>query len=251
MNSTQHPFQRFQQDFADFLRAAQTPQTPKGIPERAAGVYRELVFTNLCGFVDACFPVCRALLGDERWRRLQRRFMQTQALQTPWFREIPAHFVDFLATHPGHLPRYLPELAHYEWLELAVDTMATSSPSVSPLGAAAATQIICLNPALVLAAYAWPVHRIGPAWRPRQAQASHLAVYRNTADEVCFSELNPLTFTLLNLLRAAEACDESLASVITSLAQAIAHPDSDKLLEHATGLLHDLQRQGIILGAKA
>ena len=247
-DSAQH--QRFQQDFANFLRAAKLRKAPKGVPARAAEVYRELVFSNLCGFIDACFPVCQALLGEPRWRRLQRRFMQQHDLQTPWFREIPARFADYLATHPANLPRYLPELAHYEWLELAVDTMNCHQIAVTPLANDAGSQIILLNPALVLAAYAWPVHQIGPDWRPRRAQATHLAVYRNPAEEVCFSELNPLTFTLLNLLRVAEACDENLAAVLASLAEALGQANTEHLLAHANALVHDLHAQGLILGAK-
>jgi hypothetical protein len=52
-------------------------------------VYNELLFNNLCGFLDTCFPVCPALLGEKRWRRLNRTFYRDSPLHTPWFREIP------------------------------------------------------------------------------------------------------------------------------------------------------------------
>ena len=125
-------FQQFQRDFAAHLRDPRRSARPQGLPVRRAGVYRELVFNNLCGVVDKCFPVCRAVLGETRWRRLCRGFLRDGALHTPWFREIPQEFVRYLAASPvPRLPRWLAELAHYEWAELAVDVMDTSSTEPS------------------------------------------------------------------------------------------------------------------------
>ena len=75
------------------------------------------------------------MLGEVRWRRLCRRFLRDGALHTPWFREIPQEFVRFLAALPAvRLPRWLAELAHYEWAELAVDVMDAPLPSHDPAG---------------------------------------------------------------------------------------------------------------------
>jgi hypothetical protein len=66
------------------------------------------------------------LLGEQRWRRLNRTFYRDWPLHTPWFREIPREFVRYLAEarhHASLCPAWLAELAHYEWAELAVDVM--------------------------------------------------------------------------------------------------------------------------------
>ena len=68
-------FQQFQRDFGAYLRHPRGNHRPAGLPARPAGVYRELVFNNVCGFLDSCFPLCRSLLGETRWRRLNRAFL--------------------------------------------------------------------------------------------------------------------------------------------------------------------------------
>ena len=60
------------------------------------------------------------------------------------------------------------------------------------------------NPTLQLGIDPWPVHRIGPAFQPDTPDATPtcLAVYRDSADTVRFTQLNPLSAHLLSLLQA-------------------------------------------------
>jgi len=233
-------FQEFQRELAVHLRDPRRVPRPEGTSARRVGVYRELVFNNLCGFVDACFPVCRSLLGDARWRRLCRGFLRDWPLHTPWFREVPREFVRYLneggVTQP--LPRWLAELAHYEWAELAVDVMAPQPPAFAAPGDLLDAPVV-VNPALMNLAYAWPVHRIGPAYRPRRPQATHLVVYRDTDERVRFSEVMPLTARLIDLL-----VSESLSGrqAIQRLAGELNHPNPGQLLGFGAELLADLQR---------
>ena len=239
-------FQPFQQDFAAHLRDPRRRACPQGLPARRAGVYRELVFNNLCGVVDNCFPVCRAVLGEERWRRLCRRFLRDGALHTPWFREIPQEFVRFLAALPAaRLPRWLAELAHYEWAELAVDVMNAPLPPHDPAGDLLDGQVV-LNPALLNLAYVWPVQRIGPDYRPRLPQPTHLVVYRAADDSVRFCEINPVTARLLALLAATPT---SGRDAIARIGAELNHPNPADLLDFGHQLLADLRRQGILLGS--
>lgn len=240
-------FQEFQRELAVHLRDPRRVPRPEGTSARRVGVYRELVFNNLCGFVDACFPVCRSLLGDTRWRRLCRSFLRDWPLHTPWFREVPREFVRYLneigMAQP--LPRWLAELAHYEWAELAVDVMAPHTPAFDAAGDLVETPVV-VNPALMNLAYAWPVHRIGPAYRPRRPQATHLVVYRDTDERVRFSEVTPLTARLIDLLAS-----ESLSGrqAIQRLAGELNHPNPGQLLGFGAELLADLRQQAIILGS--
>ena len=90
-------FQEFQRDFGRHLRDPHHAPRPAGLPARRVAAYNELLFNNICGFLDACFPVSRELLGESRWRRLNRTFYRDWPLHTPWFREIPREFVRYLA----------------------------------------------------------------------------------------------------------------------------------------------------------
>lgn len=242
-------FQHFQHDFGRHLRDPQHVARPAGTPERRVALYRELVFNKLCGFVDTCFPVCRNLLGERRWRRLCRTFQRDWPLHSPWFRDIPHEFVRYLdeAEICQPLPRWLAELAHYEWAELAVDVMEVPEPAFDPGGDLLAGQIV-LNPALLNLAYAWPVHCIGPDFRPRKPRPTHLVVYRDADDVAQFSEVTPLTGRLIDLL-AAEALSGRQA--ILHLAGELNHPDPQQLLGFGSRLLADLRQQGIILGSKS
>lgn len=240
-------FQKFQYAFARHLRDPQHSPRPAGVAARGMAVYRELLFNNICGFVDTCFPVSRAILGEKRWRRLNRTFYRDWPLHTPWFREIPREFVRYLAEGDIRqpLPVWLAELAHYEWAELAVDVIDAPLPAHDPAGDLRVNPI-ALNPALLNLAYTWPVHRIGPGYRPRKPQPTHLAVYRDADDKVQFTQINAVTHRLLNLLAATPTTGEA---AIRQIAAELHHPTPDQLLTHGTALLDDLRRQGIVLGA--
>ncbi|MCB4361789.1 putative DNA-binding domain-containing protein [Quatrionicoccus australiensis] len=240
-------FQTFQRDLAAHLRAPRQASRPAGVPARRAGVYRELVFNKLCSFLDPCFPLARQLLGEPRWRRLCRSFLRDWHLHTPWFREIPGEFVRYLgeATIRQPLPAWLAELAHYEWAELAVDVMETGKITANPAGDLM-DAVIVLNPALLNLAYRWPVQHIGPDYRPRRAQPTHLVVYCAADDAVRFSEISPLTARLLELL-----ADEATSGrrLLLRLADEIGHPQPELLLSYGRELLTELRGQGILLGS--
>ena len=82
-------FQQFQRALAQHLRDPHHTRRPAGVAPGRMTVDNELLFNNVCGFVDSCFPVCRELLGEARWRRLCRTFYRDWPSHTPWFREIP------------------------------------------------------------------------------------------------------------------------------------------------------------------
>ena len=240
-------FQEFQRDFGRHLRDPHHAPRPAGLPARRVAAYNELLFNNICGFLDACFPVSRELLGESRWRRLNRTFYRDWPLHTPWFREIPREFVRYLvdAEIATIRPRWLAELAHYEWAELAVDIMDAPLPDHDPTGDLMSGRPV-LNPARLDLSYNWPVHRIGTDYRPRRPQATQLVVYRDAELAVQFTEINPVTAHLLALLAPGQLTGEA---ALTQIATALQHPDPAQLLAFGRDLLNDLHRQGIILGS--
>jgi len=241
-------YQEFQRHFGRYLRDPRRCQRPPGIPARAAAVYSELLFNNVCGFLDACFPVCRELLGESRWRRLNRSFYRDWPLHTPWFREIPREFARYLAGAgiKPPLPAWLAELAHYEWVELAVEAMDAPIPDHDPEGNLLQKPVV-VNPACRVLTYAWPVHRIGTAYRPRKPLPTYLAVHRAADDTVRFSELNAVTARLLALLSAAPITG---LAALQQIADELEHPSPHQLIAFGSELLLQLRRQGILLGSQ-
>jgi len=240
-------FQEFQHAFARHVRDPQRTRRPEGVPARPMALYQALLFNKLCGFVDSCFPVCRQHLGEARWRRLCRTFYRDWPLHTPWFREIPREFVRYLqhgeVAQP--LPRWLPDLAHYEWAELAVDVMDVDIPAHDPQGDLMAAPV-CLNPARIEVVSQWPVHRIGPDWQPRRPQATFLLVYRDAQQQVRFTELNAGTARVLALLQEGLSGREAM----DQLAQEVAHADPLALHGFGQQLLNDLRVQGVLMGTR-
>ncbi len=238
-------FQEFQHALAQHLRDPHHTRRPAGVPPRRMAVYNELVFNNLCGFLDSCFPVSRQLLGETRWRRLCRTFGRDWPLHTPWFREIPHEFVRYLSEGrmAQILPRWLADLAHYEWAELAVDVMEVTLPAHDCQGDMMRARVL-LNPARVDVASLWPVHRIGPAWQPRQTEPTFLVVFRDAELAVQFTEINAVTAHVLALLDSGLTGQQAFAQ----LAQEMAHPDPEALQGFGQQLLNSLREQGVILG---
>ena len=238
-------FQQFQHALAQHLRDPHHTRRPAGVPPRRMAVYNELVFNNLCGFVDSCFPVSRQLLGEARWRRLCRTFGRDWPSHTPWFREIPREFVRYLSE--GYiaqpLPRWLADLARYEWAELVVDVMDVTPPAHDPQGNLMQAPLL-LNPARVDVASAWPVHRIGLAWQPRQTEPTFLVVFRDAQQEVQFTEINAVTARVLTLLDSGLTGQQ----VFAQLAQEMSHPDPEALQGFGQQLLYSLRQQGVLLG---
>jgi hypothetical protein len=244
------PFQQFQYAFGRHLRDPRRHARPAGVPARRAGIYAELLFNNLTGFLDACYPVTRAVLGARRWRRLQREFFRAARCRTPWFREIAREFLAWLNAADGiALPPWLRELAHYEWVELALDVMDADRPPHAPRGDLL-NGVPALAPALMNLVYAWPVQRIGPEYRPRKPRRTHLLVFRDetgAGGAVRFVELNPVSARLVDLLGAGGRTGRDAC---LQVAREIAHPDPAAVVAHGAALLEQLRAAGAILGVR-
>lgn len=242
-------FQSFQRAFARHVRDPRHAPRPAGVPARQMAIYTELLFNNICGFLDSCFPVCRKTLGETRWRRLNRCFFRDWPSHTPWFREIPREFLHYLNTAEigQPLPPWFNAMAHYEWAELAVDTMDCPRPACDPGGNLLIGRPV-LNPTLMNLAYDWPVHKIGPNYRPRKPQATHLLVFRDHADEVQFVVSNPATAQLLGLLGHEKLTGRAAC---LRIGEALQHPQPEALVGHGKAILEQLRQQGIFLGVQA
>ncbi len=248
MSSLAANLENFQRSFGAYLRAPRQNPRPAGTPARRMVVYAELVHNNFFGFLNACFPVARRTLGEKRWAALVRRFIATHPGETPYFREIPLEFLTwFQSAIPAGYPAWLGALLHYEWAELAVDTMAVETPAVAP-DVDLAQGVAVLNPAMLLLAYDWPVQRIGPDFRPRKPAPVQLLVYRDASDAVRFMQLNAVTARLIARLQTG---GRPVKDVLALLASELGYANRAAFMGFGTQVLQELQREGVVLGYRA
>ncbi|MEN1639897.1 putative DNA-binding domain-containing protein, partial [Pseudomonas aeruginosa] len=151
-----------QRRFAARIRDPQQA-LPPGIATERMAIYEELFFNNLDGFISSGFPVLRQLFDEPRWHRLVRAFMREHRCRTPYFSQLGEEFIGWLQdgyrAEEGD-PPFLLELAHYEWVELAL-SLAEAPVETLP-------QAWSWSPLAWPLAYRWPVHRLGPSHRPME-----------------------------------------------------------------------------------
>jgi hypothetical protein len=202
-----------QLQMARYLRNPERAPAPD-VEERRLKIYRDLIFNNVEGFISGGFPVLRSLYSKGDWLALVRSFMDVHRCKSPYFLEISQEFIRYLSEEhsPRHCdPPFITELAHYEWVELALDVAEEILPEPQQPADLAST-VLSLSPLAWVLAYQYPVHLIGPGFEPQASgEPTYLAVYRDRADQVQFMELNAATARLLELHRDnANATVESL-----------------------------------------
>lgn len=193
-----------QLQMAQYLRNPELAPAPPGVEQRRLDIYKRLVFNNIESFISSGFPVLRSLYGEDDWHGLIRAFIDGHSCHTPYFLEIGQEFLQFLLEEHQKRevdPVFMTELAHYEWVELALDVSQQEVPPAlsweDPLAV-----IPRLSPLAWLLSYQYPVHRIGPGFQPAEPEApTYLVVYRNREDKVRFMELNAVSARLVELTR--------------------------------------------------
>ena len=215
-------------------------------------IYRDLFFNNVMGFLNSGFPVLKQLYPEDAWERMARDFFIRHRCQTPLFLEITQEFIDYLQSERESQPEdppFLLELAHYEWVELAVSVDDTALPDDVDTQGDLLDGRPVLSPLAWPLTYAYPVHRIGPDFRPQTpGEPVHLLVYRNSDEEVGFMELNPVTARLLQLI--GEQPEASGRQLMQQIADEMDHPDRGAVIKGGLQALEVLHASGIILGTR-
>ncbi|SEK72082.1 hypothetical protein SAMN03159362_2391 [Pseudomonas sp. NFIX51] len=239
-----------QQALTAYLRDPEHRAPPAGMDRARAEIYRELVFDNLQSLLSGTFPVLRSVLGETDWRRLLRVFLREHRCATPKFGEIAGEFVAWMASTPaglqdGSWPAFMVELSHYEWIEMALQqTEAEPLPASDP--ELLLRRPLRLSPLAWPLAYAWPVQRLGPAWRPSDPGAAPtlLLIYRDAGYRVRFCELSPLAWRLLERIEAFPQLHGR--AQLQGLALEAGIDDLDTFLANGQSLLRQLHGQGTI-----
>jgi len=245
-------FQQYQFAFTSHIRDPRQNKRPRGVVARRMKVYNELAYNNLEGFLLACFPVLRQVLGKRKWSGLVRDFFSAHRSQTPFFRQIPDEFIHYLKNERGERvedPCFLQDLAHYEWVELvlSVSSKEIDLALIEPDGDLMRERP-ALNPLLSLQSYAYPVHRISPRFKPDagQKEETHFAILRNIEDEVKFILLNSVSLRLLFLLQTTTLSGEA---ALLQIAAELKHPNPAVVLAGGREIMQSLRQSEVILGA--
>lgn len=211
-------------------------------------IYRDLVYNNIESFLAKGFPVLCAITDDQRWHAMARDFVRRHVCHSPYFLDIGKEFLAYLEHErvdvAGDVP-FLLELAHYEWVELALD-IATASVPDGPLTAGNfLDHHFQVSPLAWSLSYHYPVHRICADFQPAEPpdELTFLVVYRNREDRVRFLEINAVTARLLQLL---EEGDCSGLEVLTLLSSELGYSDSRHLVQSGEALLQKLSGLSII-----
>lgn len=242
-----------QQAFAAHIRDPENQPAPEGIEDRRMGVYRELFFNNVAGFISTGFPVLKQLYTEEAWEHMARDFFVRHRCHTPLFLEISREFLDYLQNEREPQPEdppFLLELAHYEWVELALSVDDTEVPhyQIDPEGDLLDACPV-ISPLAWPLSYTYPVHQIAPDFQPETSEGlTYLVVYRNASDEVGFMELNPVTAHLLQLI--GEQPDATGRQIMQQIANELNHPNPEIVLQGGLEAMQTLQQVGVILGTR-
>jgi hypothetical protein len=245
-----------QDALAAHIRDPERAPPPPGIEERRLKIYRDLFFNNVDNLLAGNFPVIRRILGDAGWRAMIRGFLRDHDCQTPMFTELAREFLRYLderaAGDAGRDdPPWLRELAHYEWVELAlqISDAALGDIAHDPDGDPLAGRPL-VSPLAWPLAYVWPVHRIGPDFLPETPpDAPTLLMLRREPDgKVTFHALTPLTFRLLQ--RLDEAPELSGDAQLRALAAEAGAADVEAFVADGAAMLTTLRAEGTIAGVR-
>lgn len=242
-------FQQQQRQFLNYLRQPQADPLPEGFaPERLA-VYVDLLYNKFDESLTACFPVIHGLLSKDDWRTLLLDFIAKHRCLTPYYRQIPDEFVQYLRQerkYPGDWP-FLAELAHFEWIELQLSIAESGPVTRKPLSdAELLNHVPVFAPVIQLLHYHWPVQDIGPNFLPGepQAVATHILGFRDSDDQVQFISLNPATAKLILLLNNGLTGQQALQAMRSANLTDAQFLEFTQFGQH---ILADLHSQGAII----
>lgn len=252
-SGVEESFQAGQFAFAAHLRDPSVNPAPADIEDRRLAIYRDLIYNNIESFLSGGFPVLRSLMSDDNWHQLVRGFVRDHRCHTPYFLEISQEFLLFLREGKACIPEDLPfilELAHYEWVELALDVSPEVLPKVlldvlpeqendSVQGAALLDASLQISPLAWRLNYNYPVHKISPDYQPLEApaQPTSLVVYRGPDEKIHFFESNAVTMRLLQLLEDGQ---QNARQALEQVALELQHPEPETLVTMGESIIQQL-----------
>ncbi len=254
-SSNSEGFREIQTVFTQHMRDPENNPAPEGVEDRRIGVYRELIYNNIEGFIANSFPVLRKITPDDRWHEMLRDYVCNHQAHTPLFPRMPLEFIQYLEDerhgHPED-PDFMLELAAYEWAEIAIslDTREIEMDGIDVEGDLLAG-VPVLNPLIMTQTYQYPVHKISPDYLPDAPpeEPTYLLVYRRKDDEVGFLELNTVSARLIECIQAND--DKTGLQLLERIAEELKHHDPQVVINGGHEIMRDMHDKDILLGVKA
>jgi len=194
----QFKFQQLQKDFCYKLRHGISDQ-------KQMQIYIDQYYLNTNERLTNCFPILSSIMPPDLWQSIIKEFCRNYSAKTPLFNFFSDEFLQFLHTRPTNkndLP-FLFELAHFEWMEAALDhaedIIFPALPDLFDMN----TIRFIKSPLTEVVAYHYPVHQINLNFIPNKPndEPVFLAIYRDRADQVNFIQLNTTAARLLHILQ--------------------------------------------------
>jgi len=253
-NTAPETLARLQTGFAAHIRDPQSFAAPDGIEDRRMGIYRDLFFNNIKSFMSSNFPVLKSLFSDAAWTGLCRDFYKEYRCHTPLFPELPREFLKYLQEQRQDRegdPLFMLELAHYEWVELALSLDETDHDDIeADKHGDLLNGVPVLSPLAWPLSYTYPVHRIRFDFQPDKApeKSTHLLVWRQRDFTIKFMQLNDISLLLIQKMK--EDPQSTGRELLEAIAEIIDHPKPEVVVEGGAALLKELRDKEIILGTR-
>lgn len=240
-------FQKIQQQFYRHIKDPNQPAISE-LEDRRLKVYRELFFNNVLGFLSNGFPVLAEIYGSAKWETLAREFFINHHSRSPYFVDISKEFVEFLSNEyelKESDPDFLLELAHYEWLELAI-SIRKESKDIVHWEEGTEVSSVSLSELAEPVSYQFPVHQIKPGSDFQSSEhPTFLVVNRNSDDEVKFTEINAITAHMLTIIQQTQTI--SIDELMGILTKDLPNIPQEQVVEGARITLMELLKSQILV----
>lgn len=238
-------FQAVQREFALHIRNPDLHPRPADVEPRRMAIYNRLFYNNIESFCRTSFKTFRALLDDETWHALIRGFVHKHESKSPYFKEIPAEFIRYLAEQ-GRGERVLPfavELCHFESLQLELTLADGTVPTEPERRDLDERSTVVRSPFVRTLSYRWPVHKIKNGEVPEHppADPTWLIAVRDRDHKVSFLESNERTVWILQHCEEPTRINGLIATVSSEMSV-----EQGTLRSQLLPLLRSLWSQGVL-----
>ncbi|GAC31672.1 HvfC family RiPP maturation protein [Paraglaciecola polaris] len=208
-------FQKTQLEFIEHIKDPENKPFSHPIESRRMNIYKELFFNNIKGFLSSGFPVLESLYSEDEWDRLARQFFAEHECRSPYFTDISKEFVEYLSNEyelQACDSAFMAELAHYEWMELAVSIRKQTQK----WDAVESVENMQLSQLASVVSYQYPVHQISQDYQPTESNGPvYLVIHRDSDDKVDFTLITAMTaHLLLTIENNAHLSIDSLNSIM-------------------------------------
>lgn len=242
-------FKETQLSFSAHIRNPEIYPLPHDIEKRRMDIYVGLFYRNIKTFIDSAFPVFKSCLNTKVWGDLVRQFVHLHSSESPYFLEISQEFLTFLEVRGLEgLPAFALELAHYEWVELALDVAEAEVTQTHLGGNQPLPNKLQTSPVALPLVYGYAVHKIGSDHQPTEPQVDRccLIAYRQADYEIKFMESNLLTHRLLSLVDEYEV-SQAIVHLYDELHQAGREMSVEQVSDQAETILRQLLQVGVLV----